>query len=86
MGIRDTNSKEFKATDNSVNSYSTLDHVVGENNGLCQKSYGYNFLIFTIMKMMMRCHGQQRFLEEKYTEEDLTKCRIKVFNLIFDVS
>ena len=36
MGNRDMNSKEFKATDNSVSSYSTLDHVVGENTGLCQ--------------------------------------------------
>ena len=33
----------------------------------------------------MRCHGKQGFLEEKYTEEDLRKCRIRVFNLITDV-
>ena len=58
MGIRYINSKELKATNNSVNSYSTLDHVVGKNTGLCQKSDGYKCGIFTIMTMMMRYHGK----------------------------
>ena len=35
MGIRDMSSNECKATENSVNSYSTSDHVVGKNIVLC---------------------------------------------------
>ena len=65
MGILDMNPTEFKAAGKSVNSYSTLDHVVGENTGLYEQSDGYNCGIFTIMTMMMRCHSKQGFLEEK---------------------
>ena len=68
-----------------MNSYSSLDHVVGENTGFCQQSDGYNYGIFIITTMMIRCHGKQGFLEEKYTDEDLRKCQIKFFNLIIDI-
>ena len=71
MGILDIISTELNATDKSVNLYSTLDRVVGENRSLCEQSNGYNCGMFTIMTMILRYHGKQGFVQEKYTEEDL---------------
>ena len=52
MGILDMIPTEFNATDDSVHSYYTFNHVVGENKGKYEQSDGYNCGIFTIMMLL----------------------------------
>ena len=85
MDILDITLTEFNAVTKSVPLYSTQDHVVGENTGLCEQSDGYNCGIFTITTMIMRCHVKQRFAQEKYTKENLQKRRIRLLNLTTDI-
>ena len=65
MGILDMIPIEFNATDNSVLSYYTLDHVVGKNTDKYKQLDGYNCGIFIIVTMIMPCHAKQGFLQEK---------------------
>ena len=84
MSILDMISTDLNTTDDSVHSYSNLDHVVGKTTVKYEQSYGYNCGIFIIMTMIMRCHDKQRFLQDKYTKDNPMKCRIRLLNLIID--
>ena len=44
-----------------------------ENTRNCKQNDGYNYGIFTLPMMIMRCKGETGYLQYAYTEDDLKK-------------
>ena len=84
MGIKDVILDAFKLSNKSAHTkYSTLDHGVVESTGNFKQNDGYNCGGFNLPMMIICCKGEIEYLQHAYTEDDLKKFRIRLFNHIF---
>ena len=74
MSIHDMGLNIFRLSNKyDVKSCSTPDHGVAINNGNCKQSDGYNYGIFILLTMILRCRGKAEYLSHVYAEDNLKK-------------
>ena len=84
MRIKDMNLDGYNQGKHRENHSLSLDHVY-KKSALFTHDYGYNYVFFTLLMMMMRHKGEIGHLQHLYISDELMNCCFRFFNNIFDI-